>query len=99
MYKYAPFAAEQVDVETALKAGRLVYYRDGAAATISVKRLTGTLSNGSPINCIASLPAGAVLNLIPEPSTCLLSLIAIAIGLPRASRRRATNTGVASRLL
>ena len=44
VYKYAPFAAEQVDVETALKAGRLVYYRDGAAATISVKRLTGTLS-------------------------------------------------------
>ena len=44
VYKYAPFAGEQLDVETALKAGRLVYYRDGAAATVSVKRLTGTLS-------------------------------------------------------
>src|SRR5262249_6353084 len=44
VYKYAPFAAEPVDVETALKAGTLVYYRDGAAATVSVKRLTGTLS-------------------------------------------------------
>ena len=32
------------DVESALKAGTLVYYRDGAAATVSVKRLTGTLS-------------------------------------------------------
>jgi spermidine synthase len=44
VYKYAPLAAGSSDVETALKAGTLVYYRDGAAATVSVKRLTGALS-------------------------------------------------------
>jgi len=44
VYKYALLAAGSIDVETALKAGRLAYYRDGAAATVSVKRLTGALS-------------------------------------------------------
>ena len=44
VYKYASMAAESPDVESALKAGTLLYYRDGAAATVSVKRLTGTLS-------------------------------------------------------
>ncbi|MBI3492062.1 MAG: methyltransferase [Acidobacteria bacterium] len=44
VYKYATLAAGSIDVETALKAGTLVYYRDGAAATVSVKRLTGALS-------------------------------------------------------
>ena len=33
-----------MDLESALKAGTLLYYREGAAATVSVKRLTGTLS-------------------------------------------------------
>ena len=33
-----------VDVETALKAGTLVFYRDGATGTVSVKRLTGARS-------------------------------------------------------
>ena len=33
-----------LDLITQLKAGSLLYYREGAAATISVKRLTGTLS-------------------------------------------------------
>src|SRR5262249_917863 len=32
------------DLESALKAGTLVYYGDGAASTVSVKRLAGTLS-------------------------------------------------------
>ena len=31
-----------LDLETLLKAGTLLYYREGAAATVSVKRLTGT---------------------------------------------------------
>lgn len=44
VYKYAPPASGAIDVDTALKAGTLVYYRDGAAATVSVKRLTGALS-------------------------------------------------------
>jgi spermidine synthase len=44
VYKYAPLVARSLDLESALKAGTLVYYRDGAAATVSVKRLAGTLS-------------------------------------------------------
>ena len=44
VYKYAPLVSGALDVETALKAGTLVYYRDGAAATVSVTRLTGVLS-------------------------------------------------------
>ena len=41
---YAPFVPRDLDLVTQLKAGSLLYYREGAAATISVKRLTGTLS-------------------------------------------------------
>ena len=40
-YKYAPHVDKDLDLETALTAGELLYYRDGAAATVSVKRLTG----------------------------------------------------------
>ena len=43
-YKYASAVAPGLDVETALKSGTLVYYRDGATSTVSVKRLTGALS-------------------------------------------------------
>jgi spermidine synthase len=43
-YKYASAIVPGLDLETALKSGTLVYYRDGAAATVSVKRLTGALS-------------------------------------------------------
>ena len=42
MYLYAPFVPKDLDLETLLKAGTLLYYREGAAATVSVKRLTGT---------------------------------------------------------
>jgi spermidine synthase len=42
-YKYAPYIASG-DVETMLRAGRLEYYREGAAGTVSVRRLNGTLS-------------------------------------------------------
>jgi spermidine synthase len=42
MYMYAPFVPRSLDVETMLKAGTLLYYREGAASTVSVKRLTGT---------------------------------------------------------
>jgi spermidine synthase len=44
VYKYAHFVADNVDLEEALKAGTLLYYREGAAATVSVKKLTGTLA-------------------------------------------------------
>ena len=41
-YIYAPFAPKDVNLEALLKAGTLQFYREGAAATVSVKRLTGT---------------------------------------------------------
>ena len=43
-YIYAAYAPKVLDLESALKAGTLLYYREGASATVSVKRLTGTLS-------------------------------------------------------
>jgi spermidine synthase len=45
-YKYAPYiaAAAGVDFEASLRAGRLEYYAEGAAATVSVRRLAGTLA-------------------------------------------------------
>ena len=42
-YKYAPYLGGG-DLETTLRAGRLEYYKEGAASTVSVRRLTGTLS-------------------------------------------------------
>ena len=41
-YLYAPFVPKDLDVEALLKAGTLRYYQEGAAATVSVKTLTGT---------------------------------------------------------
>jgi len=41
-YMYAPFVPRDLDLETMLKAGTMLYYREGAAATVSVKKLTGT---------------------------------------------------------
>jgi spermidine synthase len=41
-YMYAPFAPKGANLEALLKAGTLLYYREGASATVSVKRLTGT---------------------------------------------------------
>jgi spermidine synthase len=43
-YKYAARVAKDLDLETALKAGTLMYYREGATGIVSVKRLTGDLS-------------------------------------------------------
>ncbi|MDR1990435.1 MAG: fused MFS/spermidine synthase [Acidobacteriaceae bacterium] len=42
VYLYAPDVPPGLDREALLKAGDLLYYREGAAATVSVKRLTGT---------------------------------------------------------
>ena len=44
VYKYAARIPENVEVEVALKAGTLLYYRDGAASTVSVRQLSGALS-------------------------------------------------------
>jgi spermidine synthase len=45
-YKYAPYihAGDEADFEASLRAGRLEYYKEGAAATVSVRRLGGTLA-------------------------------------------------------
>ena len=42
-YKYAPYIRAD-DLEASLRAGRLEYYKEGAAATVSVRRLAGTVS-------------------------------------------------------
>jgi len=42
-YKYAPYL-QAGDLDTVLRAGTLEYYKEGAAATVSVKRLTGVRS-------------------------------------------------------
>jgi spermidine synthase len=42
-YKYAPYLGSD-NVETVLRAGVLDYYKEGAASTVSVRRLTGTTS-------------------------------------------------------
>ena len=44
IYKYATHVPPGVDVEAGLTAGTLLYYRDGAASTVSVRRRTGTVS-------------------------------------------------------
>jgi len=45
-YKYAPYihASDAGDFEASLRAGRLEYYKEGAAATVSVRRLAGRLA-------------------------------------------------------
>jgi spermidine synthase len=42
-YKYAPYVGG-LDLQSALEAGELLYYAEGAAATVSVRRTTGTVS-------------------------------------------------------
>jgi spermidine synthase len=41
-YMYAPYVPKDLDLETQLKAGEMLFYEEGAAATVSVKKLTGT---------------------------------------------------------
>jgi spermidine synthase len=42
-YKYASYL-RQTDIEASLSAGRLLYYADGAGATVSVRRVAGSTS-------------------------------------------------------
>jgi spermidine synthase len=42
-YKYAPYLGAE-NIDRVLRAGVLEYYKEGAAATVSVRRLTGTRS-------------------------------------------------------
>jgi spermidine synthase len=43
-YLYAQYVPGDLDPTQLLRAGTLLYYREGASATVSVKRLTGTLT-------------------------------------------------------
>src|SRR5204863_7662104 len=43
-YKYALYVPKGLDLSTALKAGTLLYYREGPTGIVTVKRLTGHLS-------------------------------------------------------
>jgi len=43
-YKYATVARGGLDLETSLTAGRLLYYREGATATVAVREVAGTTS-------------------------------------------------------
>jgi spermidine synthase len=43
-YLYAQYVPKDLDLVPLLRAGTLLYYREGASATVSVKRLTGTLT-------------------------------------------------------
>ncbi len=43
-YKYAPYLRDARSRAAALRAGELLFYREGAAATVAVRRLTGTTS-------------------------------------------------------
>jgi spermidine synthase len=40
-YKYAPYYGANVDLEIALKSGKLVYFKEGAAATVSIRKYRG----------------------------------------------------------
>jgi spermidine synthase len=44
VYKYAPAMTRGPSLETSLTAGELLSYREGATATVAVRRLTGTIS-------------------------------------------------------
>ena len=43
-YLYAPFVPPDLNLDAQLRAGTLLYYREGASATVTVKRLTGTMT-------------------------------------------------------
>ena len=53
-YLYAPYVPKDLGLETLLKAGTLLYYREGAASTVSVKRLTGTTTLAVDVKVDAS---------------------------------------------
>jgi spermidine synthase len=42
VYKYPAYLEKGFDLDVALRAGELLYYREGAAGTVSVKRLAGS---------------------------------------------------------
>jgi spermidine synthase len=40
-YKYAPYYVANWDLETALKSGKLVYFKEGATTTVSIRKFRG----------------------------------------------------------
>src|SRR5262249_31368327 len=40
-YRYAPYYAANLDLDTVLKSGQLVYFKEGTAATVSIRKSRG----------------------------------------------------------
>lgn len=92
VYKYASRVQKDLDLETALTAGTLLYYRDGAAATVSVKRLTGELSlsvdgkvDASTSVDMLTQKALAHLPLLLHPNPQTVAIIGLGSGVTLAS--------------
>ncbi len=101
VYKYSAYVAKDLDLETALTAGTLLYYGEGAASTVTVKRLTGTTtlaidgkvdaSNGSDMltqKLIAHLP------LLLHENPREVCVIGVGSGVTLAAALRHPITGV-----
>jgi spermidine synthase len=70
-YKYAPYVPPGQDLETALKAGSLLYYRDGATGTVSVKELTGRRS----LSIDGKVDASTVADMLTQKTLAHLPLL------------------------
>lgn len=101
-YKYAP-AARGADLETALTAGRILYYREGATATVAVRESAGAISLSIDGKVDASnagdmltqrLLAHVPLLLHPEPRTVAVLGLGSGVTLGSALRHPVTRVDV-----
>ena len=70
-YKYAPYVPAGQDLELALKAGSLRYYRDGATGTVSVKELAGSVS----LSIDGKVDASTVTDMLTQKTLAHLPLL------------------------
>lgn len=95
-YKYARHVPPDVDPETVLTAGSLLYYRDGAVSTVSVKRITGELSLAVDGKVDASTSSGDMLTqkmlghlpLLLHPNARMAAVIGLGSGITPAAMLR-----------
>jgi spermidine synthase len=92
VYKYAAAVPRDVDLESALKAGTLLYYREGAASTVSVRELAGARSmaidgkvDASTAGDMLTQKALAHLPLLLHPNPRDLLIIGLGSGVTLAS--------------
>jgi len=94
-YKYAPYLSSDVDREALLRAGTLLFYQEGATATVTVRGVTGSLalaidgkvdaSNGGDMltqRLLAHLP------LLLHPAPRRVGIIGLGSGVTLASALR-----------